>query len=98
MVGDLVDGKKPKSNFDTLATLGKHCSELEKRATEAERELIKLKLLSFMAERVGETIDAVITGVESFAFLSKASTFLPRACCRSKICHLIRTNTIEAAE
>ena len=66
MVGDLVDGKKPKSNFDTLATLGKHCSELEKRATEAERELIKLKLLSFMAERVGETINAVITGVESF--------------------------------
>lgn len=66
MVGDLVDGKKPKSNFDTLATLGKHCSDLEKRATEAERELIKLKLLSFMAERVGETIDAVITGVESF--------------------------------
>ncbi len=66
MVGDLVDGKKPKSNFDTLATLGKHCSDLEKRATEAERELIKLKLLSFMAERVGETINAVITGVESF--------------------------------
>jgi len=66
MVGDLVDGKKPKSDFDTLATLGKHCSELEKRATEAERELIKLKLLSFMSKRVGETIDAVITGVESF--------------------------------
>ena len=66
MVGDLVDGKKPKSAFVTLATLGKHCSELEKRATEAERELIKLKLLSFMAKRVGETINAIITGVESF--------------------------------
>ena len=66
MVGDLVDGKKPKSSFDALATLGKHCSELEKRATEAERELIKLKLLSFMSKRIGETIDAIITGVESF--------------------------------
>jgi ribonuclease R len=66
MVGDLVDGKKPKSNYDTLATLGKHCSELEKRATEAERELIKLKLLSFMSKRIGETLDAIITGVESF--------------------------------
>ena len=66
MVGDLVDGKKPKSSYDSLATLGKHCSELEKRATEAERELIKLKLLSFMSKRIGETIDAIITGVESF--------------------------------
>jgi ribonuclease R len=66
MVGDLVDGKRPKANFDTLATLGKHCSELEKRATEAERELTKLKLLGFMEKRIGETITAVITGVESF--------------------------------
>ncbi len=66
MVGDLVDGKKPKSNFDSLAALGKHCSSLEKRAADAERQLVKLKLLSFMNERIGETITGVITGVESY--------------------------------
>ena len=66
MVGDLVDGKRPKSNFDSLAGLGKHCSELEKRAADAERELKKLKLLSFMEEKIGESLTGIITGVEAF--------------------------------
>ncbi|QEG24304.1 Ribonuclease R [Mariniblastus fucicola] len=66
MVGDLVDGKKPKSNFDSLAALGKHCSHLEKRAADAERELKKLKLLSFMSEKIGDKLTGVITGVEQF--------------------------------
>jgi ribonuclease R len=66
MIGDLVDGKRPKSNFDSLASLGKHCSNLEKRAADAERELKKLKLLSFMSDKIGETLSGIITGVESF--------------------------------
>ena len=66
MVGALIDGKKPDSNVDRLAMLGKHCSELEKRASDAERDLTKLKLLNFLADRVGEKMDAIITGVESF--------------------------------
>ena len=66
MVGDLVDGRKPKSNFDSLVSLGKHCSNLEKRAADAERELKKLKLLSFMSDKIGETLTGVITGVETF--------------------------------
>ena len=66
MVGDLVDGKRPKSNFDSLTGLGKHCSELEKRASDAERELEKLKLLSFMEDKIGESLTARITGVESY--------------------------------
>ena len=66
MVGALIDGKKPDSNVDRLAMLGKHCSELEKRASDAERDLTKLKLLNFLADRVGEKMDGIITGVESF--------------------------------
>ena len=66
MVGALIDGKKPDANVDRLAMLGKHCSELEKRASDAERDLTKLKLLNFLADRVGEKMDAIITGVESF--------------------------------
>jgi ribonuclease R len=71
MVGDLIDGKKPQSDFDRLAMAGKHCSELEKRAADAERELIKLKLLSFMSDKVGEKLTAVITGVESFGLFAQ---------------------------
>ena len=46
--------------------LGEHCSEREQRAESAERELIKMKLLAYMADRIGEEMDGVITGVESF--------------------------------
>ena len=71
MVGDLVDGKKPNSDFDRLAMLGKHCSELEKRASDAERDLIKLKLLNFMVDKVGKKMLAVITGVEAFGVFAQ---------------------------
>ncbi len=66
MVGALIDGKKPDTNVDRLAMLGKHCSELEKRASDAERDLTKLKLLNFLADRVGKKMDGIITGVEAF--------------------------------
>ena len=71
MVGDLIDGKRPDSDFGRLAMLGKRCSELEKRAADAERDLIKLKLLNFMADRVGEKLHAVITGVESYGVFAQ---------------------------
>ncbi|MEM7783399.1 MAG: RNB domain-containing ribonuclease, partial [Planctomycetota bacterium] len=71
MVGDLVDGKQPDANFDRLAMLGKHCSELEKRAADAERDLIKLKLLNFLVDKIGTRMHAVITGVESFGVFAQ---------------------------
>ena len=49
-----------------LLVLGEHCSDREQRAEAAERELTKLKLLSYLSHRIGEEMDAVITGVESF--------------------------------
>ena len=71
MVGDIIDGKKPDSDFERLSMLGKHCSELEKRATDAERELTKLKLLNFMTDKVGQKMSAVITGVEAFGVFAQ---------------------------
>ena len=38
----------------------------ERRAQDAERELIKLKLLTYLGERIGEELEATITGVEKF--------------------------------
>ncbi|MGA0039611.1 MAG: ribonuclease R, partial [Pirellulales bacterium] len=51
---------------DGLIDLGLACSQLERRAEAAERELVKLKLLLFLRSRVGEAMDAVVTGVEAF--------------------------------
>ncbi|HRX79255.1 MAG TPA: S1 RNA-binding domain-containing protein, partial [Pirellulaceae bacterium] len=52
------------------ALLGEHCSEREQRAASAERELIKVKLLTYLSSRVGEQMDAVITGVERFGLFA----------------------------
>ncbi len=46
--------------FDKLAL---HASEREVAAAEAERDSIKMKQVEFLAPRVGETFDAVISGV-----------------------------------
>jgi len=59
-------GKPPEQHLDTLFALGDHCSEREKRATEAERELKKVKLLSYFEDKVGTKLEGIVTGVESF--------------------------------
>ncbi len=62
----LLTGRKPRSDIEELAALGRHCSQREQRAEAAERDLTKLKLLAYFADRIGEEMDAVITGVEGF--------------------------------
>jgi ribonuclease R len=61
-----LSGKKPRNDFGELAVLGEHCSERERRSEEAERELVKVKLLDYLSSRIGMTLEAVVTGVEEF--------------------------------
>lgn len=46
----------------------KHCSERERKAMEAERSANKYKQVEFMQQFIGDTFDAVISGVSSFGF------------------------------
>jgi ribonuclease R len=62
----LAARKKPTQKFEEIAALGEHCSEREQRAEQAERELTKVKLLNYMSQRIGEELDAIVTGVEEF--------------------------------
>jgi ribonuclease R len=55
-----------------LQALGQHCSKTERRADVAERELIKVKLLAYLEERLGTEWDAIITGVAHYGFYSQA--------------------------
>jgi ribonuclease R len=55
-----------------LKALGDHCSKMERHAETAERELVKLKLLQYLATRIGEEFDAVITGVADYGFFAQA--------------------------
>jgi ribonuclease R len=55
-----------------LAALGEHCSRTERRAEAAERELIRIKLLTYLTERIGMQLDVVITGVADYGFFAQA--------------------------
>ena len=67
----VIRGVPPVSDFDALVTEGEHCSQCEERAEKAERELIKVKLLTYLEDRVGEEMNAVVTGVENFGLFAR---------------------------
>jgi len=69
LIGALAAGETPESPpMLQLLTLAKHCSRTERRAADAERELVKIKLLTYMSERIGEELEAIITGVTDYGF------------------------------
>ena len=51
---------------EKLPEMGLHLSERERRASEAERELIEWKKVRFMAGRLGEKFQGYVTGVQAF--------------------------------
>jgi ribonuclease R len=66
---------KASADVAELVALGEHCSKMEKRAETAERELVKLKILQYLSTRLGEKLDAVITGVADYGFFAQAERF-----------------------
>lgn len=55
----------PKSEIASIAT---ETSETERRAADAERELIEWKKIKFMQDRVGEDFDAMVLSVTKYGF------------------------------
>ncbi|MEM6980882.1 MAG: VacB/RNase II family 3'-5' exoribonuclease [Planctomycetota bacterium] len=53
----------PDESFAELVKLGHECSDAERNAAQAERELVQLKLLHFLKKKQGETLEAVISRV-----------------------------------
>jgi ribonuclease R len=49
-----------------LPEMGKHLSDMERRATDAERELVEWKKVRFMADKLGERYAGYVTGVQAF--------------------------------
>lgn len=70
----LVRGRPtPTPPPEELVRLAKHCSFTERRAERAERDLIRIRLLRFMATRIGTEMDATITGVEGFGLFCQGN-------------------------
>ena len=55
-----ADGKK------AVAAVAAHACKMERRAEDAERELVKVKLLEYLEHHIGETFTGIITGVQEF--------------------------------
>ena len=56
-IGELSQGLYSPEALDSIAV---HSSEMERRSDEAERELIDLKKLEFMADKLGEEFEGIV--------------------------------------
>jgi ribonuclease R len=63
--GPLTDARRGELE-EALPEVAHHTSARERRATEAERELVQWKKVRFMADKVGDEFDGYVTGVSAF--------------------------------
>jgi ribonuclease R len=75
MLGRWLAKKRAAADMAELTALGEHCSKTERRAETAERELVKLRLLRYLSERMGDELEAVITGVADYGFFAQGEQF-----------------------
>jgi ribonuclease R len=63
--GPIVDARREELE-EELPETARHASDMERRADEAERELLQWKKVRFMANKVGDEYGGYITGVAPF--------------------------------
>jgi ribonuclease R len=51
---------------EDLPEIARHTSDMERRADDAERELLQWKKVKFMADKVGDEFEGYVTGVAAF--------------------------------
>jgi ribonuclease R len=61
-----MSGDRIEELTEDLPEIARHTSERERRANDAERELVQWKKVRFMADKVGGEFDGYITGVTAF--------------------------------
>jgi ribonuclease R len=62
----LLSEEEREAWSDDLPDVARHTSEMERRADDAERELLQWKKVKFMADKVGDEFDGYVTGVAAF--------------------------------
>jgi len=63
--GSLTDESREEWT-EELPEVARHTSEMERRADDAERELLQWKKVKFMADKVGDEFEGYVTGVAAF--------------------------------
>lgn len=68
ILGERIDELKPSLSPEKLRLIANDCSQTERRAAEAERELVEWKKVKFMADRVGDDFAALIISTAKYGF------------------------------
>jgi ribonuclease R len=63
--GGMTEDRRAQLQED-MPEIARHTSERERRADDAERELVQWKKVRFMADKVGDEFDGYVTGVSAF--------------------------------
>ena len=71
-----LNEKRQEALRAMLPELCVHCSEKERDAMEAERDVDDLKKAEFLSDHIGETFDGIVSGVTSFGLF----IMLPNTC------------------
>jgi len=61
-----LDEEVQEEQREELPEVARHTSEMERRADDAERELLQWKKVKFMADKVGDEFEGYVTGVAPF--------------------------------
>lgn len=69
--GGAIGHSKEEKYRSSLPALANHCSDMERRANEAERETVDLKKAEFMADKIGHEFAGIISGVTNFGLFVK---------------------------
>ena len=71
-----LKSKQAKASWNEKITgWAKHCSTTEKRAEEAEREIMKLKLLRHLEQHADKVMEGVITGIQEYGLFVQIDEF-----------------------
>jgi ribonuclease R len=76
LLRDVLTGKSTPSETE-LSSVAEECSQSERRAADAERELVEWKKVRFMAERIGQEFDALVISTAKYGlFVELADLFV----------------------
>jgi len=68
ILGAFLDGRRDLISPERLESIAHDCSDTERRAADAERELVEWKKARFMEDHVGEQFSGLITSTTRFGF------------------------------
>ena len=73
--GEKLTGSEREDLSSYLSEAGKHTSNRERNAMDAEREMLALKKTQFMMDKIGEEFSGFITSLANFGFFVELDTY-----------------------